>query len=780
VGKLAGRLKRVLPPMQYWAHSDRFGLPLTHPEARWQPLAEHLANVSILSRAIAKFTSPNDTQFQKLAACGGLLHDFGKYSDRFQRMIISGEGRCQHAIHGASFLQFGDFPGAEGPRPVHLALAIAGHHAGLTDIVGGESSLQSRIKKHQADALDLVERAKQDSELLNSMMEQPLPAFDRIPALRFDLYTRMLFSCLVDADRLDSAGRPLLQQPLEPALKLETLLRQTDELAKKMPDGAVKSARKQVLEDCLAAGTLSQTLLSLSVPTGGGKTLASLAFALKRAALNPEQYRRIIVVIPYLSIIEQNAEVYGRVFGRDAILEHHSGACERLVSKDSENFTLAVGDDNGENAAERYRNETENWDAPLIVTTSVRFFESLFSNRPSDLRRVHNITRSIVILDEVQTLPRRLLSPLLTIIRELSEDWGCTFVFSTATQPAFQRSAESPKDSRLAPGSMKEIVQRPDALRSSLKRVNVDWRINEPIGWPEVARQMLSQSQALCIVNVRDHANELFDEAMRQAKADALNTEGLFHLSTRMCAEHRLAVLARVHSRLSQHLPCWLVSTQLVEAGVDVDFPLVLRALGPLDSIFQAAGRADREGRLTAEFGYPGGRVVVFLPEDPRVPPNEYKLATELTATLAREALARGKGPQVDSMEAIHSFFERYYGEGADLGEKLQTMRERAEFAKLANDFEMINSRTRDVFVPYGEEALQWLDELRTIGFLTAELRKKLQRNVVGLQPYEFDKARGVLAELRQGSEIWIAVEGSYSDTKGLKFQLEDEDLLFD
>jgi len=662
-----------------------------------------------------------------------------------------------------------------------MALAIAGHHAGLPDLVGGEASLQARIEKHKMEAQGLEARAKQDSELLRRLIEEPLPLYGHIDTNHFDLYTRMLFSCLIDADRLDSAGRLLLQAPLNPRDRLDSLLSELDGLAAKMPEGAVKSARQQVLRDCLAAGTLQEPLLSLSVPTGGGKTLAGVAFALNRAALNPDTYRRIIVVIPYLSIIEQTAEVYGRVFGRDAILEHHSGAQDRLVPKDGMHFIPATSDEQAATSVARScRSETENWDAPLIVTTSVRFFESLFSNRPSDLRRVHNIARSIVILDEVQTLPRRLLAPLLAVIRELSDNWGCAFVFSTATQPAFQRGIESPQDARLAPGSVKEIIQEPEALRSSLKRVQIEWQIETPIGWSEVARQMLSQSQALCIVNLRDHASLVFDEAIQQVRERGLDPAGLFHLSTRMCAAHRLHVLAQVKERLLRCLPCWVVSTQLVEAGVDVDFPLVLRALGPLDSIFQAAGRADREGRLTAALGQPGGQVVVFLPEDARVPPNEYKLATELTATLAKEALRSGSSLQVDSAVAIQSFFERYYGEGADLGEELQKMRMTAKFATLADNFEMINSRTRDVFVSYGEETLHWLDELRTVGRLTGELRQKLQRSVVGLQPYEVEKARGVLYELRPGSEVWLAVEGAYSMTKGLKFQLDAADLVVD
>jgi CRISPR-associated endonuclease/helicase Cas3 len=764
--------------MKYWAHSDRFGLPPDHPGSKWQPLAEHLANVSVLSRQLAEYALPSDKQFQDLASCCGLLHDLGKYSDCFQKMILTGQGRCQHAVHGASVAYFNIFNEDTGPRPTHLALAIAGHHSGLPDMVGGGSSLQSRIKRYQQEATGLIARATQDSEPLREFLQQPFPSGDRIATARFDLFTRMLFSCLVDADRLDSAGRTISQLPLNAADRLCTLMTRVRRLAATSDDSVVKSARQEVLKDCLAAARCPERLLSLTVPTGGGKTLAAMALALNRAALQPDAYRRIIVVIPYLSIIEQNAEVYADVFGQDAILEHHSGSFDRLAQKDG-HFAPFPDDKIEENyQATARRSETENWDSPLIVTTSVRFFESLFSNRPADLRRVHNIARSIVILDEVQTLPRRLLTPLLAMIRELSNDWGCTFVFSTATQPAFQRQAGGPRDARWEPGTMREIVEQPDAIRASLKRVQIEWEVDKPIGWQELAGRILSETQALTIVNLRDHASTLFDEVVSQAGERGIDPSGLFHLSTRMCAAHRLEVLECIRQRLSERLACLVVSTQLVEAGVDVDVPAVFRAVGPLDAIFQAAGRADREGSLTAALGRPGGRVVVFLPEDDRVPPNEYKEATDLTRALARNALLQGTSLQVDSAEAIQHYFERYYGDGVDLGDNLQTMRTRAEFATLADGFEMISTRTRDVFVPYGEQTRKWLEELRSVGLLTGELRRKLQRYVVGLQPYEFDRAHGVLTEIRPGSEIWIAVEGAYSETKGLKFELKAEDLV--
>jgi CRISPR-associated endonuclease/helicase Cas3 len=757
--------------MKFWAHSDPSGLPPQNPNAHWQPLSQHLENVSSLARQLALLAAPGNADLHRLAEICGLLHDFGKYSDAFQQMITTGMGRCQHSVHGACIALFGAGQ-APAPMATHVSLAIAGHHAGLPDIKGGESSLEARVTKHRADAAALIERAKTDCTRIHDLLSASFPKPNVAVEQNFDLFTRMLFSCLIDADRLDSAGRQMIQQPLNAAERLQKLLNHVESISRDSPEGAVKQARAEVLRDCLTAADFPEQLLSLTVPTGGGKTFASMACALKRAALKPETYRRIIVVIPYLSIIEQNAERYEEVFGRDAVLEHHSGSFDRLVAKDDQHFAPAPGDQDEQSyEAARQHPETDNWDAPLIVTTSVRFFESLFSNRPSDLRRVHNIARSIVILDEVQTLPRRLLAPLLAMIRDLSRHWGCTFIFSTATQPAFQRTPDAPPDSRWEHGVIREIVRQPQTLRFSLRRVNIEWEIETAAAWPELARRILKQRQALAVVNVRDHASELYDAVSFEAGAQGLPADSIFHLSTRMCAAHRLDVLGEITRRLKQNLPCWVISTQLIEAGVDLDFPVVFRALGPLDSIFQAAGRADREGRLTERLGAPGGRVVVFLPLQHKLSPNEYKEATGKT-----EALARELHPQVDSSVAIEAYFERYYGEGGDLGEALQKHRTREghfRFATLADEFEMISNRTRDVFVPYGENARSAIEELRKIKKLTRELRRRLQRYVVGLYPNEFQKARGVLEQIGTETEVWVAVVQAYSPVKGLKFEIE-------
>lgn len=771
--------------MEFWAHSAETCDGSPDSRAGWQPLAQHLKSVSGMARQFASAARPGDESFASEAGMCGLLHDYGKYTDCFQRRITMGEGRCPHAVHGA---QLAVWP--EGGKPIrpHLlsaAFAIAGHHSGLADLSGGSGSLQNtmRLSDRWAETVAILDRASRDCPAVAAQLDAwrtdgNRASLSEMKDARNDLRTRMLFSCLVDADRLDSAGRAPSLEPLMAEARLASLLDYVGELQSKAPPGIVRELRNRVLRDCLNAARLQDALFSLAVPTGGGKTLSSMAFALNRAALQPENYRRILVVIPYLSIIEQNAEIYARVFGRNAVLEHHSGAFEPLRPHDKDHWEMAPADSEEFRYQGRgSRPETENWDSPLIVTTAVRFFESLFSNRPSDLRRVHNIARSIVILDEVQTLPRRLLIPLLSMMKDLAENWGCTFVFSTATLPAFESSAGA-RIGLLEPGTIREIIQQPQELLRSLRRATIHWKLDEPWAWEHVANRMVATEQALCIVNVREHAAELYSIVCRMDAEKGYNHDAVYHLSTRMSAAHRLRRIGEIKAKLERKEPCRVVSTQLIEAGVDLDFPLVLRAIGPLESIIQAAGRADREGKLTAALGRPGGEVIVFQPADNRMPPNQYREAAALAASISREALERGASVQVDSADKLREYYERYYVVGQNakiLGQDLEAMRSPKDlkFATLADEFEMISSRTVDVFVPDDDEGREAIELLRVTGELTWELRRRLQRHVVGLLPYELQRARGVLEELHPGSGIWIAADQAYNKETGLELELE-------
>ncbi len=722
--------------MKYWAHSDPAGLLETDPAARWQPLNEHLRQVGTIAEALARQAKPGDTDFHDIARAAGLLHDLGKYTPEFQRKI-RGEShlKAPHSAYGAAI--------ARKAKALEAAYAIAGHHGGLPNPRGGSAGLWERTNEVRG-RLDSVWRSATDDCPELSACINRLPVSSE--TLRhFDVRTRMLFSCSVDADRIDSSGDRQTGAPLSPGPRLEMLRAFIQNRAARVPDGSVKQARMAVLDACQRAAGNSGNIFSLTAPTGGGKTLASMAFALERALVLSE-IRRVIVVIPFLSIIEQNAQVFREALGSEAILEHHSGDLE---TTDDEDWY--------KNPARRHA--IENWDAPIIITTSVRFFESLFSHRPADLRRVHNIARSVVILDEVQTLPRNLLRPILGIIEDLAANWQTTFLFCTATQPAFEKS--KPEDPRWPAGTVQEVMPRPRDLFSKLKRVEVEWPRQQST-WQEIATGLAKARRALCIVNTRKHAMTLY----REVSGDpAIDGTSVFCLSTRMCPAHRLKAIREIKTRLEHPdtLPCVVVSTQLVEAGVDFDFPVVYRAVGPLDSIAQAAGRCDREGRLSAKLGRPAGKVIVFEPPEPNLPTGVYREATERTQALIREG-----GVSIDSPESLRRYFDRLYAE-ADLGEEIEQLRTAMRFRDLGESFEMISDKTQSIFVPYDEESRKLLAELNSTGVLHLRLRRSLERYTVGLYPHELMEAaaKGALYEVRPGSRLWICPAGLYSEKLG-------------
>jgi CRISPR-associated endonuclease/helicase Cas3 len=720
--------------MTYWAHSDPSDLPEAHPSARWQPLNEHLRQVGEIAEALAKKAKPSDPGFQMTAKAIGLLHDIGKYTEEFQRKIRGEALQAPHSAHGAAI--------ARRARAIEAAFAVSGHHAGLPNPKGGKAGLWERTREVDGMLDGLWRTAVNDCPELSECGE--LLRASAADLNGFDLRTRMLFSCLVDADRIDSSGDSQPGGPLSAASRLDQLLFFIEQRAARVPDGPVKRARMDVLGACRTAAGRSGNIFSLTVPTGGAKTLSSMAFALQRAVAFPE-VRRIIVVIPYLSIIEQNAQVFIDALGAGAILEHHSGDTDSTDDEDAY-----------ENP--RKRRATENWDAPIIVTTSVRFFESLFSHRPADLRRVHNIARSIVILDEVQTLPRKFVQPILSMIEDLANNWQATFLFCTATQPAFEKSKE--RDPRWAPGTVQEIMPHPRDLFGQLKRVEVEWPRGKST-WNTVAAGLVGAGRALCIVNTRRHALALFREVSGNPEID---DDSVFHLSTRMCAAHRLKTIENIKARLDDPMArCVVVSTQLVEAGVDLDFPVVYRAVGPLDSIAQAAGRCDREGRLTAAAGRPAGKVIVFEPEEASLPPGVYREATARTQVLIQEG-----GLSIDNPDCIRQYFDRLYGE-ANLGEELQKLRSEAKFREVSEEFEMIADNTQTVFVPYNTEARELIGQLHAAGVLYLKLRRGLQRYTVGIYEKEFRTAvaRGILHEVRPGSDLWICSEGFYDPNLG-------------
>ncbi|MFC0710241.1 CRISPR-associated endonuclease Cas3'' [Azorhizophilus paspali] len=541
---------------------------------------------------------------QQLAGIAGLLHDLGKYTDEFQRRIGGDLIRVDHATRGAMLAVE-----RYGPLGRLLAYAIAGHHAGLANgrDPGERSTLEERLKGLGLPPL----LAQWQAEIQLPERPQLPPITGRKERIIFQqaFLARMLFSCLVDADFLDTEAyydrieqRPSRRSARPSLPHLQQAL--NTHLAGFRADSPVNRIRADILGHVRQQAVQEPGLFSLTVPTGGGKTLASLAFALDHAIRHG--LRRIIYVIPFTSIVEQNAAVFRKAlgaFGEQAVLEHHSAFSDNRAQD--------------RQARDKLRLAMENWDAPIIVTTAVQFFESLYADRPSRCRKLHNIAGSVIILDEAQTLPLRLLRPCVTVIDELALNYRCSPVLCTATQPALQAP-----EFRGGLQGVRELAPQPEQLFQQLARVQV--RQVGILSDAALQQRMAEREQVLCIVNNRRHARVLYESIA--------DSDGARHLTTLMCARHRSQVLAEVRQRLRDGLPCRLVATSLIEAGVDVDFPTVLRAEAGLDSIAQAAGRCNREGLRALE----ASEVLVFQVENP-----DWKAPQDLRqfAQTAREVL---------------------------------------------------------------------------------------------------------------------------------------------
>jgi CRISPR-associated endonuclease/helicase Cas3 len=561
---------------------------------------------------------------------------------------------------------------------------------------------------------------------------------------QLSFFLRMVYSCLVDADWLDTEAFCEPQKAASrqewPSLadlwqRLESHLQR---LQAREAEAPLNQWRNQILRSCLAAADNKPGVFSLTVPTGGGKTFSSLAFAVRHAMCHGQG--RVIYAIPYTSIIEQNAAVFRAVLGEDAVLEHHSNLAE-------------PGPDEDPTAWHQARLAAENWDASLVVTTNVQLFESLYANRPSRCRKLHNIAGSVIILDEAQMLPRQVLLPCLEALRELALNYHCTVVLCTATQPALADD-EVFRAAALRP---REIAPEPACLYRQLRRVEVVHH-PEPKSDAELASLLAAESQVLCVVNTRRQARDLF-LALRGKTG-----EGCFHLSALMYPGHRARKLAQIREALAAGLPCRVVSTQLVEAGVDVDFPVVWRALAGVDSLAQAAGRCNREGRLLGL-----GRLHVFHPADHGLPPDQRPAAEE-----ARSVLRGFEDPLC--LEAVEKYFNNLFWR--DGREKLDRERVLPALTKGAAElnFQFAEAARRfRCFDSPGEAVLVFPDEARRTEFIQGlqgprarEWARRAQPFAVQLYPHE-------LARLEQSGEVARLGEGLVPVL--INLDLYDEDL---
>lgn len=744
--------------MPYYAHTatQPDGSSLPESSGKWQLLSEHLRQVSDKA---ANFAAPFGADDE--ARLAGLLHDLGKYRDEFQSYLRgerTSSAETQHAIFGAAWA-------ADVSRTQLFAskLAIAGHHAGLHD----HADLEGMF------AMAWLEIPQCLPALITTLETElgPLPAPPAPPPWVRDeysaeFYARLIFSCIVDADRLDTAHwpkAPPADSPLDCTALLASVHSERTRKAAANPDSPLAPLRNRIFDTALERANLPPGFFSLTVPTGGGKTLASMAFALAHARAHG--LRRVIVVIPYLSIIEQNAAEYRRIFGTDVVLENHSG--------------VRPADDSTEEEKSRLELIAENWDAPVIVTTSVQFLESLFASGPSRCRKLHRIPKSVVIFDEVQTLPAHLLAPTFNTLRELAKNYGTSFVFSSATQPAFRRCSSLPDG--FLPDELREIAPAPDELFQKLRRVSYQLPASGvSLDWPTLATQLAAAPQVLCVVNLTRHAMELWTQLSHNLPRD----EAPIHLSSAMCAEHRLALLDQIRACLRDGRPCRVVSTQLIEAGVDVDFPEVWRALGPLDSIVQVAGRCNREGRR------PTGTVHVFRPSDHKLPRGVYSAAADQASltlaalgdtSTAAEQLATGSTIFAGYFQSLHDVVNTDYARPGE--STIQEDRKFLRYREVSRKARVIEDSGTPVIVAGDNHGGTWaaplIEEIRTRELATGQPRfdrddlRRLQRFMINVRSHKHQllEARGLLRPLLPNLELHVLDLACYHPALGLMLE---------
>ncbi|MEV6802792.1 CRISPR-associated helicase Cas3' [Micromonospora rifamycinica] len=747
------------------AHSPAAG------SGRWHSLVDHLRSTAVLARQFAAPFGGGEVAYWL-----GALHDVGKASCGWQDKlaVVGSTGGAVGIDHKSLGTRVAQERGL-GP----FAGAIFGHHGGLVDTPGLREALRRRLTDWSGE----VASAERELPALLPDLPQELgslvPVDWRGDLLVGEMALRLCYSALVDADSLDTAAHfhGLSGARVGADADFGHLYRVFESRRRAEIAGRggspIAALRERIYADCLTAAEGEQGVFRLGAPTGAGKTLASGAFALRHA--EKHGLRRVIVAVPFLTITEQNAAVYRRLLDEEGsepvVLEHHSQA-----------------DFDDPDAGRWARLAAENWDAPFVVTTFVRLFESLYARKPSAMRRVHRLANSVIVLDEVQALPHAMLAPILDGLRLLVRHFGATVLLSSATQPSFWALDEF----RDVPCT--DLIHDTPTLVSELRRVRYDWQLDPQPTLADIADQAATERSALVVVNTTADAKAVFERWNDAAK------EGMaWHLSTRMCPDHRRRVLNEVRTRLDQDQRVLLVATQLIEAGVDVSFPVVFRAMAPADSLLQAAGRANREGRMAD-----GGRVVVFAPQDGGQPPS-YKTLVGCTG--------RQFGPDKadpDDVEALGRYYRNVYdmlnlADGQHVGKRIQCARQRWEFETVADGpmdagtgrrdrklaFRMIDDDAVNVVTPQGAEAPELRHELEEA---IVDLRhapvpdlaklRRLQAYTTNLHPSAL-RQPGVMALLRPilGTEVrrgalveWI---GEYDPATGINLDPNLEQFVF-
>ena len=711
--------------MKYIAHIDG---------ERIQTIKEHLEGTAKLSGEFAEKFGKQDWGY-----CCGMLHDIGKYSIDFQKRILGENNyRVDHSTAGARVCL------EKGGKYSFLEYCIAGHHAGLPNYGNNydestDSTLSGRRLKKLSDY-----RAYQTEIEVPAINSMPIDLKRTVnPDFSLSVFMRMIYSCLVDADFLDTeAFMKEGKQGRNSGENIEILFKKLENYIsgwlKNQDIDTVNGRRTEILKNCLEMGKTEKGLFRLTVPTGGGKTVASLAFALRHALEN--KMDRIIYVIPYTSIIEQNAKVFRDILGEENVLENH---CNVDYESSEELLPMQLA--------------SENWDKPIVVTTNVQFFESLFANKSSKCRKLHNIANSVIIFDEAQMLPNDYLKPCIAMIEELINNYQVSAVLCTATQPALASFFHE----RI---SAKELCPRMEEQFEFFKRT-----VFENVGVlteNDLIQRLEKEYQALCIVNTKKRAQRIYKQ---------LEGEGVYHLSTSMYPKHRRRILREIRERLQKNKKCILISTSLVEAGVDLDFQSVYRELAGVDSMIQAAGRCNREGLRPAK----ESKVYIFQFEG-----KENVLGQRQQIDVAKSVIADNR--DISDMESITQYFEMLYHIKGDSLDKKKILDEfqnkRYNFAKVGKEFKLIEQNTKTIFINYETEANETLCLLKERGFTRSGMRKASQYCIT-VYENEFNKLYGIgsIQPISEDIEDFYELtdKEKYTEKIGLELELDDGATLF-
>lgn len=719
----------------------------------FETCVEHLSMVAALSGAFADtFGQLNE------GLIAGLYHDEGKYSDAFQQRIRDPEhtAKCDHSSAGA----------LQAWQQMHniAALAIAAHHAGLTDMGTpgdiDDATWFARLRRITADnTIDAINVA---NDRMTNQFGHTVPVGKPSPGEPYDIMmrTRMILSCLVDADRLDAeyfvengcerserrwldyahqalGGNNMAQEHAPNittitacAQRLTDMMHQhhSDAIASltsiingqnarylnATPSSSINAARSDILRQCRDYGQNpqhSRDIYTLTAPTGSGKTNASITFALNHAKTHG--FDRIIYVIPYMSIIDQTANTFARIFGDDNVLAHYSQA-DWQTSNDDTSASKQI--------------MAENWNAPIVVTTAVQFFESLYSNKTSPLRKLHNIANSVIVFDEAQTLPVEYLLPCLKAICSLVDDYRCSAVLCTATQPAVGKYIN---DIRNKSHTIKEIVNISNAQRRLFDRTVIEF--TDTITQHDLANRLAGQSQTLCVVNTRIAAQELYEQVKRQCT----DTNSVYCLTTLQCPYDRQTIIDEIRTKLANDQPCRVISTSLIEAGVDLDFPTAWRQTAGLDSILQIAGRCNRNGKRNKD-----DSVVTIFDDGERIP----RYIKQNTDAMA---LTRSIYDDVASADAIHTYFNALFGlKGDSTLDKHDILKQSASttmpFAHIANDVNIVNNNSVDIIINRNDTADKLIDQLRNRCANRTTMRQ-LSIYTISIPKHQFDKIKAYI-----------------------------------